>query len=111
MSSDYGTLVAWMEHKTIACVLDVNGRRVIAEASAFPVGDVMIYCVDSVDRMIISGTKEHFIERCEEREVEFIDPRLSPETSTLATVLMWIGAITTAAILSAIILLIFRMAI
>lgn len=97
MSADYSVLVAWMRQKTIACVLDFEGRRIIAEASASRVGDGLIYCVTSAGRMLVSGTVEQFIERCEEVELEFIDPRLASEQPPFVTFLTWLGGITFAA--------------
>lgn len=111
MSSDYTFLARYIRLHPVACILDWRDCRDLAEASAMPLGDGHCYSVGVRGRAYIHAfSEEEFIERCRELDLEFIDPRRSPESSAFATVLMWIGAITTAAILSAIIMLIFQVA-
>lgn len=106
MSSDYTFLARYIRLHPVACALDWRDCRDLAEASAMKLGDGYCYTVGVRGRAYIHAfSEQEFIDRCRELDLEFIDPRLTPESSIFATVLMWIGAITSAAILCAILIL------
>lgn len=111
MSSDYPFLAQYIRLHAVACVLDWRDCRDLAEASAMQIGDDYCYTVGVRGRAYIHAFNEQeFIDRCRELELEFIDPRLTPEPSQLATILMWVGAMTCALILAALLILTFTAA-
>ena len=75
--------------------------------SELPIATYPMYCVTSAGRMLVSGTVEQFIERCEEVELEFIDPRIASERPPFVTFLTWLGGVTFAAAITALLILTF----